>query len=241
MKTALAIRHVAFEDLGSFAEPLATLGYQIRYLEAGMDDLAAVDALQPALLIVLGGPIGANDEAEYPFLTDELRLLEKRLAQRQPILGICLGSQIIAKALGASVYPAARKELGWTGLQLTDAGRSSCLRHLDPALTAVLHWHGDTFDLPDGAQRLASTDICSNQAFAWGENILALQFHAEVVPSGLERWFIGHTLEIHSTPGVTVGQLREDSHRYGPALQVQGKRLLADWLAAFSSNCTGNR
>jgi len=230
VKTAVAIRHVAFEDVGSFAEPLHQRGYQIHYLEAGMDDLATIDPLQPDLLIVLGGPIGVNEQAEYPFLSDELALLEKRLQQHRPTLGVCLGSQLMAHALGAAVYPATQKELGWAPIELTEAGQQSCLRHLNPNLTPVLHWHGDTFDLPDGAQRLASTAVCTNQAFSWGKAGLALQFHPEVTPSGLERWFIGHTLEIHTTPGVSVDRLRQDTVRHGASLQQQGNQLISDWL-----------
>lgn len=234
MKTALAIRHVAFEDLGSFAEPLNDFGYRLDYLEAGLTDLSAVDPLQADLLVVLGGPIGVNDQAEYPFLRDELQLLEQRLRSHRPTLGICLGSQLMAAALGAAVYPAPAKELGWGPLQLTEAGRASILRHLEPSLTPVLHWHGDTFDLPDGAQRLASTAVCPNQAFAWGNAALALQFHAEVTRAGLERWFIGHALEIHTTPGVSVNALREDKARYGNTLEIQGARLIEDWLQSIA-------
>ncbi|NJN47203.1 MAG: glutamine amidotransferase [Candidatus Competibacteraceae bacterium] len=230
MKTVVAIRHVAFEDVGSFAEPLRQRDYEVRYLEAGLDDMTAIDPLQPELLIVLGGPIGVNDQAEYPFLSDELRLLEHRLQHHRPTLGICLGSQLMAHALGAVVYPATQKELGWAPIELTEAGQDSCLRHLDSSLTPVLHWHGDTFDLPEGAQRLASTAICPNQAFSWGRAALALQFHPEVTPSGLERWFIGHTLEIHTTPGVSVDRLRQDTARYGASLQRQGIQLINDWL-----------
>ncbi|MEZ5584607.1 MAG: glutamine amidotransferase [Candidatus Competibacteraceae bacterium] len=230
MKTAVAIRHVAFEDVGSFAEPLRQRGYEIRYLEAGMDNLAVIDPLQTDLLILLGGPIGVNEQAEYPFLGDELALLEKRLQQNRPTLGICLGSQLMASALGAKVYPAATKELGWAPIKLTEAGQRSCLRHLNADLTPVLHWHGDTFDLPNGAQRLASTAICPNQAFAFGDTALALQFHPEVTPGGLERWFIGHTLEIHTTPGVSVERLRQDTALYGAGLQRQGMQLIEEWL-----------
>jgi GMP synthase (glutamine-hydrolysing) len=230
VKKAFAIRHVAFEDVGSFDAPLRQRGYQVRYLEAGMDDLASLDPLQPELLIVLGGPIGVNEQAEYPFLHDELRLLEKRLQHHLPTLGICLGSQLMACALGAPVYPAAQKELGWAPIELSEAGQQSCLRHLDSSLTPVLHWHGDTFDLPEGAQRLASTAVCPNQAFSWGNAALALQFHPEVTLRGLERWFIGHTLEIHTTLGVSVDRLRQDTARYGAGLQRQGSRLIEDWL-----------
>lgn len=233
MKTALVIRHVAFEDLGSFAAPLQAQGYHIRYVEAGFENLARIDACDPELLVVLGGPISANDTGDYPFLDDELRLLDRRLNQNRPTLGICLGSQLIARALGSRVYPGSHKEIGWAPLQLTAAGETSCLRFLAPDITAVLHWHGDTFDLPTSAIRLASTGVCENQAFTWGNTALALQFHPEVTAAGLERWFIGHTGEIAATPKISVTQLRTDSAHWGPILEKQGPRCLDAWLQAL--------
>ncbi len=230
-RRAVVIRHVAFEDLGSFAEPLARHGYRVHYVEAGVDDLDGPEVRGADLLIVLGGPIGAGDERQYPFLADELRLLERRLGDDRPTLGICLGSQLMARALGERVFAAGRKEIGWAPLSLTDAGRASALQRLAPEKTAVLHWHGDTFDLPRGAVHLAATPACENQAFLCGARGLALQFHPEATPAGLERWFIGHTLEIETTPGISVEQLRESTRRFGPALLTQGPAFLIEWLA----------
>lgn len=112
MKTALAIRHVPFEDLGSFAGPLQNLGYRVDYLEAGLTDFGAIDPLRTDVLIVLGGPIGVNDQAEYPFLRDELHLLEQRLDAHRPTLGICLGSQLMAHALGGGGLSSLPKGIG---------------------------------------------------------------------------------------------------------------------------------
>ena len=234
MKSALAVRHVAFEDLGNFERVLADRGYRIAYADAGLDDLGALDPLGPDLLVVLGGPIGAYEEASYPFVLDELRLLEKRLAADLATLGVCLGGQLMARALGARVYPGGRKEIGWAPLVLTDEGRRSCLRHLAPEETPVLHWHGDTFDLPRGAVRLASTGAYENQAFAWGRRGLGLQFHAEVTAGGLERWFVGNAGEIGATPGVSVAQLRRDTARFAPALERQGRHCFEAWLDAVA-------
>lgn len=229
-KTARAIRHVLFEDLGTLESVLGAHGYAITYREAGMDDLAAIDPAGPDLLVVLGGPIGAYEEDAYPFVLDEVRLLERRLAADLPTLGICLGAQLMARALGSKVYPGPRKEIGWSPVRLTEAGRQSCLRFLAPEQTPVLHWHGDTFDLPSGAALLASTDVCENQAFAWGRTGLALQFHAEVTAKGLERWFIGHACEISATPSVSVAQLRRDTTRWAPTLEAHGPKAFDAWL-----------
>ncbi|MBI4183021.1 MAG: glutamine amidotransferase [Proteobacteria bacterium] len=228
-KSAIAIRHVAFEDLDSFEGLLTRAGFAVGYREAAVDEIAGLD---PDLLIVLGGPISVNDEADHPFLIDELRLIERRLAAGRATLGICLGAQAMAKALGARVYPAPAKELGWAPVALTAAGRTHATRHLAAEGGAVLHWHGETFDLPAGATLLASTPPCPHQAFALGRNALALQFHVEVTAPGLERWFIGHALEIATTPGVGVAALRAESRRFGPGLLPRATRFLASWLAA---------
>ncbi len=230
-RRAVVIRHVAFEDLGSFAEPLIRHGYGIEYVEAGLDDLARPGVDDTDLLVVLGGPIGAGDDRQYPFLADEVRLLEHRLAADRPTLGICLGAQLMARALGARVYGAGAKEIGWAPLSLTATGSASALRHLGPDQTPVLHWHGDTFDLPRDAVHLASTPVCKNQAFAWGAHGLALQFHVEVTAAGLERWFIGHTLEIETTPGISVAELRAATARAAPRLERQGAAFFRQWLA----------
>jgi GMP synthase (glutamine-hydrolysing) len=235
MKTAVAIRHVAFEDLGSFEPVLASHGYSIAHTEAGLDNLTAIDPLGPALLIVLGGPIGAYEETAYRFIIDELKILERRLAADLPTLGICLGSQLMARALGAKVYPGKQKEIGWAPLDLTDAGQHSCLGPLASEKAWVLHWHGDTFDLPSGAARLASTSVYENQAFSWGRRALALQFHLEATTKGLERWFIGHACEVASTQGVTVTQLRRDTARYGAALERVGGQCFDLWLREVAS------
>ena len=231
VRRAVIIRHVAFEDLGSFAEPLVRHGYGIEYVEAGLDDLDRPGVDDADLLVVLGGPISAIDDRQYPFLVDEVRLLERRLSADRPTLGICLGAQLMARALGSRVYGAGAGEIGWGPLSLTEAGGASALRHLAPDKTSVLHWHGDTFDRPGGAEHLASTAVCENQAFAWGEHGLALQFHVEVTAGGLERWFIGHTLEIETTPGISVAELRASTARAAPVLERQGGAFFRQWLA----------
>lgn len=230
MKTAVVIQHLTFEDLGSFGPLLSQRGFAWRYLEAGIDDLTSLVPDEPDLLVVLGGPIGAYEEDRYPFLADELSLLERRLAADRPTLGICLGAQLMARALGSRVYPGPAKEIGWKPLHLTPAGRASPLAHLDGQLTSVLHWHGDTFDLPKGATLLASSDLYRHQAFTWGRGALAFQCHPEVRSRDLERWFIGNTYEL-AAASLSVPELRAESLRLGPTLERQGVRCLTDWLA----------
>ena len=135
----------------------------------------------------------------------------------------------MARALGARVYPAPRREVGYAPLQLTAAGRASPLRHVDGALAQVLHWHGDTFDLPPGADWLASTPDCPHQAFAVGGSALALQFHAEAEAARLERWLVGHAVEL-AAAGIAPADLREQARRHGPALERQAALLWDGWL-----------
>ena len=221
------VQHLAFEDLGSFAAPLLELGCEIQVVQVGVDDVGqAIDEAE--LLVVLGGPIGVYETERYPFLVDELGALERRLAARRPTLGICLGAQLIARALGAKVYPGGRKEIGWSELQLPQAGLQSPLQHL--AGVPVLHWHGDTFDLPAGAELLASSAVYPHQAFRVGGNVLALQFHPEALTRQFERWLIGHTGELASA-GLDVPTLREQARQHGPLLERAGQAMLRAWLA----------
>ena len=220
------VRHMAFEDLGIFAEVFAARGITPILLDAGIDDLAA--PLEEAdLAVILGGPIGVYETDKYPFLKQELHSLDKRLAAGRPTLGICLGAQLIVRALGADVYPGGSTEIGWGQVRLTEAGKRSCLAAIENQ--PVLHWHGDTFDLPAGSKLLASTDTYPNQAFSYSDNVLALQFHAEADSRRIEQWLIGHTGEL-SAAGIDVPALREASRLHGEGLRAAGQRLLSDWL-----------
>jgi GMP synthase (glutamine-hydrolysing) len=234
MKNATVIRHLAFEDLGSLAEALNQQDYVITYVEAGLDSVAGIDPLSPDLVVILGGPIGAYDVQDYPFLVDELRLLESRLKADIPTLGICLGAQLMARALGAKVYPGPYKEIGWSALDLSNEGMHSSLAHLAAEHTSVLHWHGDTFDLPIGSTHLASSSKYQNQAFSWGKSGLGLQFHPEVTAGNLERWFIGHACEIGATSGVSIAGLREDTALYAKQLEKQAAKFWRAWLESFT-------
>ncbi len=230
MKRALALRHVQFEDLGTFAPELEAHGYSVAYADAGLDDLGAIDEAAIDLLIVLGGPIGAYEEEHYPFLNDEMALIGHRLASGRPLLGICLGAQLIARAMGAEVKPGPQKEIGWGPVTLTEAGLAGPLRHL--GAEPVLHWHGDAFTLPEGAVRLASTTVCPNQAFAAGPAVLAVQFHPEAAVEGFERWLIGHAVEIAAVR-LSPDILRRETLLYGPAAAERGKALIAEWLSGL--------
>jgi GMP synthase (glutamine-hydrolysing) len=232
MKDAVVLSHVAFEDLGLLAPLLDEAGWTVLRREAAIDDLSGPELEEAGLLVVLGGPIGAYESETYPFLTAETRLLEKRLAAGKPVLGICLGCQLMAQALGARVYFGGRKEIGFGRVRLTGEGEASALAPLAASDAAVLHWHGDTFDIPQGALRLAESAVYPNQAFSYGANALALQFHLEAEPKRLENWFVGHACELGAA-GISIPQLRAEAARLKPVLLRQARQVFSHWLAGI--------
>lgn len=223
--TVYAIQHLAFEDLGAWEDVFYQLGLRVRYFEAGIDDLRKAYEYT-GLLIILGGPIGVYETVDYPFLQQEIDLLKVRLKNNLPTLGICLGAQLIAHALGAKVYAGHSKEIGWSKLTLPVAENNplQALENIE-----VLHWHGDTFDLPEQVELLASSDLYPNQAFRVGQNILALQFHAEVSSESLEKWLIGHTCELRKAQ-INIPALRADHQSYAPALEQAASSVLMHYL-----------
>lgn len=230
--TAVAIRHIHFEGLGTLEPLLRARGYDVRYVEAPVADLAEVEALDPDLLIVLGGPIGATDDHAYPFLADEVALLHRRLNSNRPILGICLGAQLIARAMGAQVCAMGTKEIGFSPLRLTELGKQSPLHLLGD--TPVLHWHGDQFDIPLGAKRLAQTAKCKNQAFSMGDGVLGLQFHLEADTLQIEHWLVGHAVEL-SLARIDPWSIRATAQQIEERLLLASNAVFNAWLDRIES------
>jgi GMP synthase (glutamine-hydrolysing) len=233
MKSALAIRHVYFEDLGLFEPVLTKAGYVIQYVDVDRDDLRQVDGLAPDLFVILGAPVGVYEEKAYPFLAIERELLARRLSRGLPTVGICLGAQQLAATLGATVAPSGFKEIGFAPIELTGPGKKGVLRHLEGV--PVLHWHGDVLQLPKDAERLASTNLCANQAFAIGNNILGLQFHSEVDVTRIEAWLVGHAAELASA-GIDPVQIRNDAATYGTKLANAATTMFEEWLRDLGGN-----
>ena len=221
MQKVFAFRHVAGEHLGRIGPALDQAGLAWRYV-----DLPTGDSLpeEPAGgLIFLGGPMSVNDELGY--IREEVRMIERALQAGTPVLGVCLGAQLLARALGARVYRNAVKEIGWfpvTWMPATDS---------DPVFTGlsgrdeVFHWHGETFDLPAGTARLASSEACRNQAFRYGQNAWGLQFHLEVTPEMIDAW---------CRDDANCGDLREleapiDAHLNAGRLATLSNRVFGRW------------
>lgn len=225
-RSCAVIQHIEFEGLGGFAEPLKSAGYQVTVINAadGVPDVMGGEDL----VIILGGPISANDDNAYPFLGEELRLIDRRLSRNQPVMGICLGAQLIARAAGAKVYPQPTKEIGFAPITLRRDGKRSCLNVFEKEPIAF-HWHGETFDLPNGATRLASTPTCENQAFALGEAVIGFQFHAEATGRDIEHWLIGHAAEL-AQAGIDPMALRRDAARYADHLTSKAEAVMTSWL-----------
>jgi GMP synthase (glutamine-hydrolysing) len=230
-RTCIAVRHVAFEDLGLLGPLLAARDYDIHFHEAGVDPFDAGTLIAPDLVIVLGGPIGVYEAEAYPFIAGEISAIKTRIEANKPMLGICLGAQMMAAALGARVVPGPIKEIGFAPLALTDAGKTSVLAPL--GATPVLHWHGDNCDLPAGCENLASTAPCPVQAFSRMPSQLALQFHLETEPQRLERWLVGHTVELGKA-GIDPRELRRQATTYGNATAAAGRLVLSHWLDSIT-------
>jgi GMP synthase-like glutamine amidotransferase len=209
----LIIKNIASEGPGTIEEHLRAekLPYSLIDLKKGE---AAPHISTFTHLVIMGGPMAVYEMEQHPFLKDETLLIESAIKANKHVLGVCLGAQMVAHALGARVYAGGQKEIGWYEVTLTDDGmRDPCVSQLayDGRNAAwVFQWHGDTFDLPGGAVRLASSDFYPNQAFRYTDRVYALQFHIEVTPVIVFDW-------LKDEKGVDVNSVNAESNRiYDP-------------------------
>ncbi len=234
----LMIQHVACEGPGLLEEVLRYKGWEL--------DIRCMDTLGVTLpealydyqaLIILGGPMGANDEKTFPYLATVQGLIRIAAKEHKPTVGICLGAQLIAKALGADVRPNPVKEIGWCQLQVLAEGAINPMFKAMPNSFAVFQWHGDTFSLPAGAVLLAQADSCKNQAFVWEKHIWAMQFHLEVTTAMIAQWseFYENELANFAGPGAAKILIRNTEARW-KAMQTYREQFLNNIEALLRNN-----
>lgn len=209
------LQHADHEDLGCIAPWLAARGAQVTLtrLQAGevLPDHRDYDSL-----IVMGGPMNIYEHVAHPWLVAEKRFIREAIDSDRKLLGICLGSQLIADVLGGPVTRNAEPEVGWFEVALNAPGRAHPLFADWPDRFPAFHWHGDTFAIPPGAQALMTSEACANQGFVWGERVLGLQFHLEVTAADARVWFQ------HESPA--------------PRRYVQDARFILERLDHFAAN-----
>lgn len=218
------LQHVPFEGLGSIESWLITAGYDVT--RTALFETVAFPAVEDVdLLIVMGGPMSVNDEEIYPWLVAEKAFIRCAIELGRPVLGICLGAQLIASAFGARVYPNSEKEIGWFPVQGISHDVPELFRF--PSSVDVFHWHGETFDLPSGATLLARSEACNNQAFQIGDSVIGLQFHLETIPKSARDIVENCRNELISSQYVQTAEeiLSVDSERYR-----ETNRLMSDIL-----------
>lgn len=236
MPRLLVLQHAASEPAGTLDPFLRAAGFRIRYVNFERTPAAEPDPRRYDGIVVLGGSMNVDQADRFPHLGTEIELLRTALAREMPVLGICLGAQLLAVALDATVHPAPVREIGWYPLQpARQAQDDALLRHVVHG-QRVFQWHSYTFAVPPGAVHLASTPTCANQAFRHGDNAYGLQFHLEVDQGLIARWLSvpAYRAELEAAAGPEhARQVHADTHRYiGPSTAAAG-RVFGEFAALF--------
>jgi GMP synthase-like glutamine amidotransferase len=230
MEEVLVFQHDPFEDLGFFGEVLEKQGADYRVVRLHHGETPAEEWEHVRALIILGGPMNVDEEESFPFLRWEKRIIRAAIDEAVPMLGICLGAQLIAATLGTAVFHGAVKEIGWSPISITPHGQVDSLLGYLPESATVFQWHGDGFDLPAGAIKLASSAHYSTQAFRLGKTIYGLQFHLEVTPRMIERWIEERSKDLALAPYVLPEKILADTQNYSPTLKYYGERFLSEFV-----------
>jgi GMP synthase (glutamine-hydrolysing) len=228
-------QHAPFEDTANLGAWL-----QARGASLSTSRLWLGDALPPPAsfdwLIVMGGAMNADEEARYPWLADEKRAIERAIAARKRVVGICLGSQLIARVLGAKVTRNRDSEIGWFPIERADGAERSAVGRALPARAEVFHWHGETFTIPAGASRIAESPYCPNQAFVLGPH-LAMQCHVEMTPAMIRTWAADSADELdrHRGPSVqTPAEMEVEIEARVRDLNAIARRLYDRWAEGLA-------
>jgi GMP synthase (glutamine-hydrolysing) len=233
MRKLLVFQHSPREPLGVFDPMLRRAGFRIRYVNFARQPDQQPDVSRYNGLVVLGGPMNVDQVAQYPHLTTEIAAIREALTRGIPVLGICLGAQLLAAALGSVVRPNHVREIGWYRLHPTaEAGVDPLCRHLDGE-HHVFQWHAYTFDLPPGAVHLASSPTCPNQAFRYGDRAYGLQFHLEANETLIERWLNvpEYRREAEAAgPAQHLDQILRDTHTHAPAARTLSERVFGEFI-----------
>lgn len=231
-RRAIVLQHHDNITLGNLEPILRERGYDIRIVEATSEDLGELDPADGDLLVVLGGHQAAYETELHPHLAEELRIVRARIEAEKPILGVCLGAQLMAGALGGRNYKGERPDVGYRELELTEAGLASPVRHT--AGIGMLEWHGDHFTLPEQATLLASSAAYPNEAFAIGDFALAVQFHPEVTDEMHDAWS-EDTASLLASEGIDRGDWRRLRDEHNPPMQDASRAMFGEWLDGLPS------
>lgn len=234
MRRILVLQHIHCETPGLIADSLQARGGQLHVIRSDEGQPVPAAMGDAAALVVMGGPMGVYEQERYPFLRDEIRLLQDALAASKPILGVCLGSQLLAAALGAPVMPGPRKEIGWHRVSLTADAASDRVFGGVAGSFAALHWHGDVFELPRGAVSLASSALTRHQAFRYGANAYGILFHMELTGAMLEQWVTSFADELRAA-AVSGGDILGKAREHLPALHAIGRGVFDRWASLVPS------
>ena len=221
------LQHMPFEGPDTIGEWILSNGHNLTFTRFYLNEKLPIHADYDAL-VVMGGPMGVYDEGLYPWLIEEKKFLKEAISLNKKILGVCLGSQLLADALGAKVYPNNEKEIGFFPINKIKA--QSTLLSDFPETSVVFQWHGDTFDLPVGAELLASSDVCKNQAFVYGNNVLALQFHFEVTEASINEFLIQGKNELIDKPFIQNVDVIRNGYKYLPTCHLLLDELLQKFI-----------
>ncbi len=241
MEEVLVFQHDPFEDLGFFTEVFDRERATYRTIRLFHGEMPAGNWEHVAALIVLGGAAAVEDDEKFPFLRWEKRIIRAAIDESVPILGICLGAQLIAATLGAKIYRGLVKEIGWNPITITPHGQVDSLLGYLPENATVFQWHGAGFDLPDGAVCLASSPQYEVQAFRVGKMVYGVQFHLEVTPRMIDRWIGERSKDLASAPYVLPEKIQADTRSYAQSSKYYGERFISAFLRRLSRNRIGDR